>query len=116
MAIRRSIRAGALFRHSARAGVFVVVRGFRVLVRILAAGSSCVYELSACVFHYHRREFGELRHLVNQYMGHVAAFLAVYEISRYRKPSQALVRLPAEYALLVLRLVSAVSPSITGYC
>jgi len=74
---------------------------------ILAAGSSCVYEPSACVFHYHRRELGELRHLVNQYMqGHVAALLLQFvkyrDIGNLRR---LLVRLPAEYAVLVLRLI-----------
>ena len=74
---------------------------------ILAAGSSCAYEPSACVFHYHRRELGELRRLVNQYMqGHVAALLLQFvkygDIGNLRR---LFVRLPAEYAILLLRLI-----------
>jgi hypothetical protein len=59
------------------------------------------------VFHYHRRELGELRHLVNQYMqGHVAALLL--QFMKYRDIGnlrRLLLRLPAEYAVLVLRLI-----------
>jgi glycosyltransferase involved in cell wall biosynthesis len=74
---------------------------------ILAAGSSCVYDPTACVFHYHRRELADLRHLVNQYMqGHVAALLLQFvkygDIGNLRR---LLVRLPAEYAVLLLRLI-----------
>ena len=78
---------------------------------ILAAGWSCVYEPSACVFHYHRRELNDLRRLVYQYMqGHVAALLL--QFAKYRDLGnlrRLLLRLPAEYAVLVLRLI------VTGF-
>ena len=78
---------------------------------ILAAGWSCVYEPAACVFHYHRRELGQLRQLVFQYMqGHVAALLL--QFAKYRDIGnlrRLLLRLPAEYATILLRLI------VTGF-
>ena len=78
---------------------------------ILASGWSCVYEPSACVFHYHRRELDDLRQLVHRYMqGHVAALLL--QFMKYRDLGnlrRLLLRLPAEYVVLVLRLI------VTGF-
>jgi len=76
--------------------------------RILAGGWSCVYEPAAYVFHYHRREKAALQELVHQYMkGHVAAlilqFLGTGDLGNLRR---LLFRLPAEYAILFLRLVA----------
>ena len=74
---------------------------------VLAAGWTIVYQPSACVFHYHRRELAELRSLIHQYMqGHVAALLL--QFAKYRDIGnlrRLLLRMPAEYALLVLRLI-----------
>ena len=74
---------------------------------ILAAGGTCVYEPSACVFHYHRRELSELRQLVYRYMqGHVAALLLQFaKYGDFGNLRRLLFRLPAEYALLTLRLI-----------
>jgi GT2 family glycosyltransferase len=75
---------------------------------LLAGGWSCVYEPSACVFHYHRRELGALRHQVRQYMqGHVAALLIQFRKSRdFGNLRRLLFALPAEYCLLFLRLLA----------
>ena len=76
--------------------------------RLLADGWSCLYEPSACVFHYHRRELPALRRLVHQYMkGHVAALLL--QFARYRQMGdlrRLLIKLPGEYAILLLRLIA----------
>lgn len=76
--------------------------------RILAGGWSCVYEPSSCVFHYHRREIPALRRLVREYMkGHVGALILQYarsgDVGNLRR---LVLRLPAEYAILLLRLVA----------
>jgi glycosyltransferase involved in cell wall biosynthesis len=75
--------------------------------RTLAEGWSCLYEPSACVYHYHRRELGGLKHLLHQYMkGHVAAL--ILQFARYRHVGnlrRLLVQLPAEYFLLLLRSI-----------
>jgi GT2 family glycosyltransferase len=76
--------------------------------RLLADGWSCLYDPSACVYHYHRREVSALRGLVYQYMkGHVAALLL--QFAKYRQIGnlrRLLLNLPAEYAILLLRLVA----------
>jgi GT2 family glycosyltransferase len=75
--------------------------------RTLAESWSCVYEPSACVYHYHRRELGGLQRLVHQYMkGHVAALILQY--ARYRHLGnlrRLFLQLPAEYLLLLLRSI-----------
>ena len=78
---------------------------------VLAHGWCCVYDPSACVFHYHRRELGALRRLVYQYMqGHVAALILQFakygDIGNLRR---LFLRLPGEYAILFLRLI------VTGF-
>jgi glycosyltransferase involved in cell wall biosynthesis len=78
---------------------------------VLAGGWTCVYEPSACVFHYHRRELAALRRLVHHYMqGHVAAlilqFVKYRDIGNLRRLC---LRLPAEYVILFLRLI------VTGF-
>lgn len=51
--------------------------------RILAEKGICVYEPTAVVFHYHRREMTDLQQQMYQYMrGHVTALLIQY--TRYR--------------------------------
>ena len=79
--------------------------------RLLAEGWSCVYDPSACVFHYHRRDLGALRRQVRQYMqGHVAAL--VIQFRKFGYPGnlrRLLLELPAEYCLLLLRLL------VTGF-
>ncbi len=79
--------------------------------RVLAEGWSCTYEPAACVFHYHRRELSALRRLIHQYMkGHVAAL--ILQFVKYRHPGnlrRLFLRLPAEYAILMLRLI------VTGF-
>jgi len=79
--------------------------------RILAAGWSCVYEPSACVFHYHRRELSALRRQVYEYMkGHVAALILQFAKTGHRGNLRRLVlALPKEYLLLFLRLI------VTGF-
>jgi len=78
---------------------------------LLASGWSCVYEPSAVVYHFHRRDLSGLRRLVRQYMqGHVAALLL--QFAKYRHAGnlrRLLFRLPAEYLLLLFRLV------VTGF-
>lgn len=74
---------------------------------LLAEGWTCVYEPSACVYHYHRRELGGLRRLVHEYMkGHVAAL--ILQFARYRHIGnlrRLFLQLPAEYLILVLRSI-----------
>jgi GT2 family glycosyltransferase len=77
--------------------------------RLLADGWSCVYEPSAFVYHFHRRELPVLRRHVRQYMqGHVAALLL--QFAKYRhfgNLRRLLLELPAEYLILLLRLVAS---------
>jgi glycosyltransferase involved in cell wall biosynthesis len=79
--------------------------------RLLAEGWSCVYEPSACVYHFHRRELHALRRHVRQYMqGHVAALLL--QFMKYRHVGnlrRLFLELPAEYLILFLRLI------VTGF-
>jgi GT2 family glycosyltransferase len=79
--------------------------------RLLADGWSCVYQPSAVVYHFHRRDLSSLRRLVRQYMeGHVAAL--VLQFARYRHAGnlrRLLFTLPAEYLLLLFRL------AVTGF-
>jgi glycosyltransferase involved in cell wall biosynthesis len=79
--------------------------------RLLAEGWSCVYEPSACVYHFHRRELHALRRHVRQYMqGHVAALLL--QFMKYRHVGnlrRLFLELPAEYLVLFLRLI------VTGF-
>lgn len=79
--------------------------------RLLADGWSCVYEPSAFVFHYHRRELIALRGQVHQYMqGHVAALLLQFaRYGHFGNLRRLLLALPLEYGLLLLRLV------VTGF-
>jgi glycosyltransferase involved in cell wall biosynthesis len=78
---------------------------------LLADGWSCLYEPSAVVHHFHRRDLNSLRRLVRQYMkGHVAALLL--QFAKYRHPGnlrRILFALPAEYLLLLFRL------ALTGF-
>jgi hypothetical protein len=78
---------------------------------LLADGWSCVYEPSAVVYHFHRRELSSLRRLVRQYMeGHVAALLL--QFAKYGHAGnlrRLLFALPAEYLLLLFRL------ALTGF-
>ena len=73
--------------------------------RLLHDGWSCIYEPAICVSHYHRRDLPALRQLVYEYMkGHVAALILQFrktrEIGNLRR---LLLRLPAEYLILLLR-------------
>jgi glycosyltransferase involved in cell wall biosynthesis len=79
--------------------------------RLLAGGWSCVYEPSAFVYHFHRREMRGLRRHVRQYMqGHVAALLLQFWKHRHWGNLRRLfLELPAEYAILLLRLI------VTGF-
>jgi len=53
--------------------------------RILCAGGICRYEPSAVAFHYHRRDWRNLRKQIRAYMrGHAAALLVQYERSGRR--------------------------------
>ena len=78
---------------------------------LLAGGWSCVYDPSAVVLHFHRRDMRALRRHVRQYMqGHVAALLL--QFWKYRHPGnlrRLFLELPAEYAILLLRLI------VTGF-
>ncbi len=48
--------------------------------RILAEGGICLYEPTAVVFHYHRRDMTDLNHQMYHYMrGHVTALLIQYD-------------------------------------
>jgi GT2 family glycosyltransferase len=50
--------------------------------RILCEGGTCRYEPSAVAFHYHRRDWADLRKQIRAYMrGHSAALLVQYERS-----------------------------------
>src|SRR5262249_13822850 len=70
---------------------------------LLADGWSCVYEPSAVVSHFHRRNIADLRQLVRRYMqGHVAAL--ALQFTKYRHAGnlrRLLFTLPAEYAQLL---------------
>lgn len=76
--------------------------------RLLGGGWSCLYEPSVCVSHYHRREISALRRLVYNYMkGHVAALLLQFAKSGdFGNLRRLVLRLPAEYLILLLRLVA----------
>jgi GT2 family glycosyltransferase len=76
--------------------------------RLLAEGWSCVYDPSACVYHFHRREMNALRRHVRQYMqGHVAALLLQFMKYRHAGNLRRLfLELPAEYLILFLRLIA----------
>jgi glycosyltransferase involved in cell wall biosynthesis len=78
---------------------------------LLAGGWSSVYEPSAFVYHFHRRDMRGLRRHVRQYMqGHVAALLL--QFSKYRhwgNLRRLFLELPTEYAILMLRLI------VTGF-
>ena len=75
---------------------------------LLSEGWTCVYEPAACVFHYHRREIGELRRQVRQYMqGHVAALVLQFRKSGdFGNLRRLFFQLPAEYFLLFLRVLA----------
>ena len=52
--------------------------------RILAEGWICSYEPGAVVYHYHRRNFEDLKRQMNQYMrGHVTALLIQFKKYRH---------------------------------
>jgi cellulose synthase/poly-beta-1,6-N-acetylglucosamine synthase-like glycosyltransferase len=110
MAIRREIAAsGYQFDTRLGPGVFGGCgEDSEFWYRILADGWSCVYEPSAFVYHFHRRELSGLRRQVRQYMqGHVAALLM--QFAKYRhfgNLRRLLLVLPAEYFILLLRLVA----------
>ncbi len=78
---------------------------------LLADGWSCIYEPSAVVYHFHRRELGSLRRLVRRYMeGHVAALLLQFAKHRHAGNLRRLLfALPGEYLLLLFRL------AVTGF-
>ncbi len=82
---------------------------------ILARGGVILYEPSACVFHYHRRQLTDLRKLMREYMkGHVAALILQYmKYGDAGNLRRLFVRLPAEYGVVLLRLV--VSGFATSY-
>jgi GT2 family glycosyltransferase/SAM-dependent methyltransferase len=53
--------------------------------RLLTAGWQCRYEPAAVAFHYHRRDFTELRRQARDYLrGHVAALFVQYSRSGHR--------------------------------
>jgi glycosyltransferase involved in cell wall biosynthesis len=110
MAIRREITVGG-YRFDTRLGPGVFGgcgEDSEFWYRVLADGWSCVYEPSAFVYHFHRRELSGLRHQVRQYMqGHVAALLM--QFAKYKHVGnlrRLLLVLPAEYFILMLRLVA----------
>jgi len=76
--------------------------------RLLRAGWECVYDPSAVVYHYHRREVKDLRRQMKQYMkGHVASLLLQYRAFGDRgNLRRLLVGLPLHYLLLVLRFIA----------
>jgi GT2 family glycosyltransferase len=78
---------------------------------LLAGGWSCVYDPSAVVRHFHRRDLGDLRRLVRRYMeGHVAALALQFSKHGHAGNLRRLLfRLPAEYLRLLFRLV------VTGF-
>jgi len=73
--------------------------------RILARGWKCLYQPTAVVYHYHRREMGDLHHQIYSYMrGHVAALLIQFEKHRHwGNVRRILVSLPWYYAALALK-------------
>jgi GT2 family glycosyltransferase len=109
MAIRRSaFQRGYRFSTRLGPGVFGGCgEDSEFWYHVMADGWSCFYEPAAAVYHYHRRDLRSLRRLVRDYMqGHVAALLL--QAWRYRHAGnlrRLLLRLPVEYALLMLRLV-----------
>lgn len=110
MAIRRSAyEIGYRFHTGLGPGVFGGCgEDSEFWYRTLADGWSCVYEPSACVYHYHRSDPGGLRHLLHQYMkGHVAAL--ILQFVRYRHLGnlrRLFLQLPAEYLILLLRSIA----------
>jgi GT2 family glycosyltransferase len=113
MAVRRLVfEAGQQFDARLGPGVFGGCgEDSEFWYRLLTEGWSCVYEPSAFVYHYHRRELRDLRRQVRQYMqGHVAALLLQFAKHRHIGNLRRLLWvLPAEYVLLLLRLV------VTGF-
>jgi glycosyltransferase involved in cell wall biosynthesis len=73
--------------------------------RLLYDGWTCLYEPSISVSHYHRRDLPALRRLAYQYMkGHVAALILQFQKTReIGNLRRLLIRLPAEYLILLLR-------------
>ena len=73
--------------------------------RLLHDGWTCLYEPSICVSHYHRKTLPSLRRLVYEYMkGHVAALILQFQKTRdVGNIRRLLIRLPAEYLILLLR-------------
>ena len=80
--------------------------------QILTDGWACLYEPSACVFHYHRRDEPALLNLVTQYMrGHVAALIIQFRKYGHFVNLRRLVwELPAEYVILFLRSITCGFP------
>jgi glycosyltransferase involved in cell wall biosynthesis len=112
MAIRRTRELGHKFDTCLGPGVFGGCgEDSEFWYHLLAEGWSIVYEPSACVFHFHRRELSALRRLIHQYMkGHVAALILQFVKYRHIGNLRRLfLRLPAEYAVLMLRLI------VTGF-
>jgi GT2 family glycosyltransferase len=79
--------------------------------RLLAEGWTCLYEPSAFVYHFHRKELSTLRRQVYEYMqGHVAALLLQFAKYGHAGNLRRLVlELPVEHFILLLRLV------VTGF-
>ena len=113
MAIRRdAYRRGYSFDTRLGPGVFGGCgEDSEYFYRLLAGGWSCVYEPSAFVYHFHRREMRDLRRHVRQYMqGHVAALLLQFwKYRHWGNLRRLFLELPAEYAILMLRLI------VTGF-
>jgi len=84
MAFRREAfeRVG-LFDERLGAGAAGCSEDSEMWYRLLAEGHQCVYAPTAVVFHYHRRQWEELRRQTYSYMrGHVAALF--FQFDRYR--------------------------------
>jgi GT2 family glycosyltransferase len=76
--------------------------------RLVSAGWQCVYDPSAIVYHYHRRDLSALRKQIRQYMqGHVASLILQYrKDSTFGNLRELLLALPLHYVVLLLRAIA----------
>jgi len=106
MAFRRSVfNEVGLFDERLDVGAAGCSGDSEMWYRILARGWKCLYQPTAVVYHYHRRDMGDLHHQIYSYMrGHVAALLIQFERHRdWGNVRRILVSLPWYYAALTLK-------------
>jgi GT2 family glycosyltransferase len=110
MAIRRqAYRLGYKFDTRLGPGVFGGCgEDSEYWYRLLADGWRCVYDPTAIVYHYHRKDLSALRTQMKQYMkGHVASLLLQYrKHGHWGNLRRLSVGLPFNYALALVRTIA----------